>query len=151
MIVVNTTYQIAPWADILYAMDRNWWQKYLDKVKAEFQGLRMSPLSGIAGVNKIKFDHYQNSGVGAISLATHLGAKRIVMLGYDCQKTGGKAHWHGNHPQGLGNAGSIATWPGQFAKLAKDLAGKVDIVNCSRETALTMFDRRTLEEVLYES
>jgi hypothetical protein len=137
----------APWADILYAMDRNWWMKYLPQVKEEFQGIRCSPLTGIAGVKHIKFKHYQNSGVGAISLACHWGAKRIILLGYDCQKTGGKSHWHGNHPPGLGNAGSIGTWPGMFAKLKRDLAG-VEIINCTRETALTMFERRPLEEVL---
>lgn len=138
-----------PWADVLYAMDRNWWVRYAAQVEAECKGLRVSPLSGVRGVNKILFRHYQNSGCGAVSLAAHWGANRIILLGYDCQKTDGKAHWHGDHPKGLGNAGSIATWPGQFKKLAADLSG-LEIINCSRETALTMFDRRPLEEVLNE-
>ncbi len=131
-------------------MDRNWWEKYIERAKAEFHGLRFSPLTGIAGVRRIKFTHYQNSGVGAISLATYWGAKRVILLGYDCQKTGGKSHWHGDHPKGLGNAGSLGTWPGQFAKLATDLDNRVEIINCSRETALTMFERRPLDEVLNE-
>lgn len=131
-------------------MDRNWWDGYFIKNNKQFAGLKLTPLSGIKCAEKVKFEHYQNSGVGAISLAVHFGAKRIILLGYDCQKTGGKTHWHGNHPRGLGNAGSINTWPNQFAKLAKDLAGRAEIINCTRETALTMFERKPLDEVLNE-
>lgn len=149
VIVVNTTFELAPWADILYAMDRNWWEGYYKKNNKQFAGIRLSPLSGLTCATKIRFNHYQNSGVGAISLAAHLGAKRIILLGYDCQKTGGKTHWHGNHPKGLGNAGSIGTWPGMFERLKKDLNG-IEIVNCTRETALRMFERKPLEEVLNE-
>ena len=127
-------------------MDREWWKRYLEQAKAEFHGLRFSPLTGLAGVKHVKFVHGQNSGAGAISLANHWGAKRIILLGYDCQKTGGKSHWHGDHPRGLGNAGSIGTWPLQFYTLSKRI--NTEIINCSRETALTMFERRPLEEVL---
>jgi len=130
-------------------MDRNWWAKYIGLVMTDCEGLRISPLSGMAGVNKVLFRHYQNSGAGAVSLAAHWGAKRIILLGYDCQKTGGKSHWHGDHPKGLGNAGTIATWPTQFKKLETDLKG-IEIINCSRETALTMFERKPLAEVLNE-
>lgn len=147
VIVVNTTFEIAPWADILYAMDRNWWEKYFIKGEKRFDGLKLTPISGIKCAKKISFNHYQNSGVGAVSLAAHLGAARIILLGYDCQKTGGKSHWHGNHPAGLGNAGSIGTWPGMFEKLKKELAG-AEIINCTRETALTMFERKELSEAL---
>lgn len=72
------------------------------------------------------------------------------MLGYDCQRTGGKVHWHGDHPKGLGNAGSMPKWPQQFAKLKAAMAG-VEIINCSRETALTCFTRGDLETCLAEA
>lgn len=88
-----------------------------------------------------------NSGCGAISLACFAGARRVLMLGYDCQKTGGKTHWHGDHPKGLGNAGSVHKWPAQFASLKAKMSG-VEIINCSRETALTVFPRASLEQTL---
>ena len=131
-------------------MDRNWWENYFIKNNKYFAGRKLTPISGVKCAEKIRFTHYQNSGVGAISLATHMGARKIILLGYDCQKTGGKSHWHGNHPHGLGNAGSIGTWPQQFNKLKKDLGSMVEIVNCTRETALTMFERKPLDEVLNE-
>ena len=70
-----------------------------------------------------------------------------ALSGYDCQHTGGKAHWHGNHPKGLGNAGSVDKWPNQFRMLAARLPN-IKIINCTRETALNVFPRGTLEEVL---
>jgi len=96
------------------------------------------------------FRAFGNSGAGAIALAAKAGARRVLLLGYDCQKTGGKAHWHGDHPEGLGNAGSIHKWPAQFAQLKASMAG-VEIINCSRATALTCFPRQPLEAALADT
>lgn len=128
-------------------MDRDWWRAYRSEAAEAFSGALVSPLGNIQGVRTVRFGTYLNSGAGAIALAVHLGARRVVLLGYDCQKTGGKAHWHGDHPAGLGNAGSVGKWPGQFARLAADLKG-FDIVNATRQTALNCFARKPLEEAL---
>ncbi len=79
-------------------------------------------------------------------LAKLYGAKQVVLVGYDCQRTNGKAHWHGDHPETLGNAGSMPRWQQQFSDLAKAI--QMPVINCSRETALTMFPRKALEDVL---
>lgn len=128
-------------------MDRAWWKTYLDETQKTFLGFRCSPIGGLAGVHKIKFNHSLNSGAGAISLAAHWGAEKIILIGYDCQATGGKVHWFGNHPKGLGNAGSMSKWPAHFADVAKRNQ-HIDIVNCSRATALNMFKKAELDEVL---
>lgn len=128
-------------------MDRVWWRQYLEEARQSFTGQLVAPVAGIHGVCRAKFPQQLNSGAGAIALAAQLGARRIVLLGYDAQKTGGAAHWHEDHPAGLGNAGSVGKWPRQFAELAKSLAG-VEIINASRETALTCWPRMTLEEAL---
>lgn len=92
---------------------------------------------------------YGNSGAGAISLAARGGAKRIILLGYDCQHTGGKRHWHEDHPDRMGNADHkvLKLWGANFSKLAQDYSG-VEIINCSRQTALQCFEQKKLEEVL---
>jgi hypothetical protein len=134
-------------------MDRDWWDLHLTEVNETFRGQRFSnnPLSSRYNVTKLPndgtFKVYGNSGAAAINLAATSGAKRIIMLGYDCQKTGGKAHWHGDHPRLLGNAGRIENWPKRFQELRDDLTG-LNIVNCSRATALTMFSRMDLDEAL---
>jgi len=128
-------------------MDRDWWRMYREEAGNAFKGELVSPLPNCFGVRRIACGQYLNSGAGAIGLAVHMGAQRVILLGYDCQRTGGQAHWHGNHPKGLGNAGSINTWPAQFQKLARDLRN-FNIVNCTRETALTCFPRVELEKAL---
>lgn len=92
-----------------------------------------------------------NSGYQAINLAYHIGAKEIFLLGYDMQRTGGLNHWHPDHPKGWANGGDYADWRKRLAELSADLTSAgVKVVNCSRETALTCFDRSTIFEVSHE-
>lgn len=128
-------------------MDRDWWRHHIDEVRDAFGGQLLTSLAHCYGAQSIKVGDYKNSGAAAIVAAVHSGAQRIILLGYDCQRTGGKTHWHGDHPKGLGNAGSLDKWPAQFAKLARDLRN-FDIMNCTRETALTCFPRVPLERAL---
>lgn len=129
-------------------MDRAWWNKYAAEIAAQFKGALVSQLERQRGVQCVQFPTRPNSGAGAIALAVHWGAERVIMLGYDCQKTNGQAHWHGDHPAGLGNAGMVHKWPEQFRALAQALPAGVEVFNCSRTTALDVFPRRKLEEVL---
>ena len=69
------------------------------------------------------------------------------MLGFDCQHTGGQAHWHGNHPRGLANARQIDRWPDLFKSLRNDHPD-AEIINASRVTALDCFPRANIEELL---
>ncbi len=137
---------MTPWADALYAMDRVWWNAY-GKEAASFAGLKCTPITGIAGTQRVHAMGSQNSGAGAIVLAVTFGARRVILLGYDCQHTDGKAHWHADHPKTMGNAGSVDKWPKQFADIAKKFSG-IDIVNCTRSTALSCFKRAELESEL---
>jgi len=152
VIVANTTYQIAPWADALFAIDLDWWKLHIKEINQDFKGSRFTVHPDASRFHAIKlptpeFKTYGNSGAGCISLAVQANAKRIILLGFDCQKTGGKAHWHGNHPSSLHNAGVIEDWHKRFADQAKDFRD-IEIINCSRETALTCYHRSKLEDVL---
>lgn len=138
-----------PWADGLFAMDREWWKTYIDEVNQNFMGERFSNNShqGNYRTTRITAKCYANSGAGAIVTAIVGGAKRVIMLGYDCQHTSGLTHWHGDHPKHLGNANRVSCWADKFAELAKDYSG-VEILNASRETALTCFPRKGLKQCL---
>lgn len=154
-IVTNTTFRLAPWADVLFGFDSKWWKEYGNEVAGVFKGDRVTcsvvgHSLGIATMHQQHwFRHFNNSGASAISLAIIGGAKRVILLGYDCQKTDGKTHWHGDHPRALGNAHSLPNWPRFFANVAK-YAKTVDIpvLNCSRATALACFPRVELENVI---
>lgn len=155
VVVTNTTFRIAPWADYLYAMDRKWWEHHLKEVRSVFQGKLVSNSAhskqlGLTHTGELfkRFEPCQNSGAAAISLAVRLGASRVIMLGYDCGiPKGEKAHWHGDHPKPLGNCGSARRWPDQFKKL-RDTYKTADIVNASRSTMLSVFPRMALEDAL---
>lgn len=149
VVVVNTTFRLAPWADALFAMDRTWWAAHWQEVGEVFTGRRYTinklPVNwGVTALSRV--NGFGNSGAAAISLAVNKGASRVVLLGYDCQHTRGETHWHGAHPAGLGNAATVARWPAKFEQLAKALKARAQIVNASRETALTCFERVELED-----
>lgn len=90
-----------------------------------------------------------NSGYQSIGLAWSWGAARIVLTGYDMQKTGGKSHFHGDHKGGLPGLGNLPDWCRRMVPLATDLRAKgIDVVNATRVTALTCFRRATIKEAL---
>jgi hypothetical protein len=154
VIVTNTTFRLCPWADALFGYDVNWWTWHINEVRATFRGMLFAHGSNHAKHVQSASAHpryrdFYNSGACAIALVVACGAKRVVMLGYDCQLTGGKTHHHGNHPQAKGfwNCGSLKRWPEDFAKLAQWARG-TEIVNASRVSALECFPRVTLEDAL---
>jgi hypothetical protein len=141
-------FQSAPWADALYALDAPWWKRYARDVIASFPGEAFSGKRR-PGAKEAPSPHFSNSGTAALALAAHFGARRILMVGYDCQYTGGKTHSHGDHPPELGNAKSVNEWPERFAKCAAHLARLgVEVINCTRSTRLECFPRGDLEQEL---
>ena len=155
VIVCNNTFEIYPEADILYAYDAKWWSSYEEKVKT-FTGLKVTHNANmyrdVLCLNEqIWFEPYGNSGAAAISLAINMGAKNIILLGYECSKTNNKSHWHDDHQEdkGLSNCRSIDRWPKQFEKVANHAwYNEVNIINCSRNTALKCFKLGVLSYAL---
>ncbi len=90
-----------------------------------------------------------NGGYQAMNLVYLLGARKIILLGFDMQRTEGKSHWHGDHPGQLNRSSAYPTWIQNFNILARDLrdAG-VDVVNATRATALHCFKQVNLEDAL---
>lgn len=150
VIVANTTFRMAPWADAVFAMDRKWWTTHYDEVCESFEGWRLTTasLEGMV-VEKVSITQYRNSGANCVSVAAKAGAKEIVLLGYDCMRSEGKTHWHGSHPEGMSDAKTIKLWPLIFDRLAKDMKRQgVRVVNASTSTALKCFERTELADVL---
>lgn len=161
VIVVNTSYQLAPWADALWATDAQWWQWHPEAVACA--GLKFSlGLGGTLpqGVGRLRNDGYtglcldpsgirngRNGGYAAVNLSVHLGASRIVLLGYDMQPSEGREHWHPEHPIPLSN--QYTSWRRHFETLVEPLrrAG-VTVLNASRRTALECFPVVSLEQAL---
>lgn len=125
----------------MWTYDENAAKKYgLNHAKADTQG---------RGLGKEQIYTGGNSGYQVINLAYLLGAGKIILLGYDMQMTGGKSHWHGDHPRNLNRSLALANWVKNFKVLARDLSeAGVEVINATRETALDCFKRAKLEECL---
>lgn len=155
-IVTNATFRAAPWADVLFGFDSRFWRAYIDEVRSVFGGqmVCMSQTAVPLGVQTTQgsawFRGMGNSGSGAIAFALGGRAAKVVLLGFDCSiGADGRKHWHGNHDHGLANCTSIARWPAQFkavGQMARRLG--VPVINASRRTSLTCFERMDLEEAL---
>jgi hypothetical protein len=147
IIAVNNSWRAID-CDVLYASDYAWWKRYVPELTS--QGERWS--NNKKAVVDFGCHHFAaaigcNSGLAAIHLAMHFGAARILLLGYDCSPTGGTLHWHGHHVRcNNPNAISFRMWQKQFRQTHRHVRDRV--INCSRETALTVFKRDTLENQL---
>lgn len=91
-----------------------------------------------------------NSGMQAINLAYHWGARRLVLVGFDMRADLG-LHWHGRHPAGLNNPTpkSLARWRERLDRQAPRLAAAgVTVINASPVSALSAYPRLTLDAAL---
>lgn len=161
VIAINTTYKLAPWADMLYACDEKVWDWH--EGAPDFAGLKVTQdeaaadrwgLLWVKGINERGLSvepgvvHTgKNSGYQAINIATLLGVTTIYLCGFDLKiGANGASHWHGDHPNGIRS--TYAPWRPLFDDLAHDaeLLG-IKIFNCSDDSALTSFQRCSLSEV----
>ncbi|MEH4985930.1 hypothetical protein ACOY5P_03390 [Enterobacter asburiae] len=152
IIAVNSSWRAVPDCQHIYAADFAWWEHYYHSLgsSAELwtQSRRANTRFGVKLFRPSESGSF-NSGQRAIQLAAHLGAERVILLGYDCTLANG-AHWHGRHPATMHNPvpREVGRWHSDFSSLAGALPG-VEIINASRETALTCFKRSPLEAALY--
>lgn len=158
VIAINNAYELAPWADILYAGDRQWWDWH--EGCPEFTGIKVCIDEGackkyglfyIGSDSKVGLSTDQtfintgrNSGFAAVNIAYLAGAARIVLIGYDMKfHRDGRSHWFGDHPNLVRS--NYNNFISQFDKVADQ--NLVDIVNCTPKSALKCFRIAELEDV----
>lgn len=149
-IAVNSSWKIAPFADVLYAGDACWWDEYGAEVTIPAE--RWTCSRQAAAKHKIKLHSAYgpyNSGSRAIQFALERGATRVLLLGYDCSVEDG-SHWHGDHERTKNpTPDRVRLWHRQFAAVALQAkVRKAQVVNCSRKTALSAFPRGNLVQEL---
>lgn len=146
-IVINSSWKIARFAEVLLAGDGAWWEAYGAEVDIPARRVCCSQ----ATANRLGLEYFKpalphwNSGMVAIWLAQSIGAERIVLLGYDCKMQKGLRHWHGDHDRTKNPAPQmIKGWTRNFARMPV----KVPVVNATRDTAITRWPRIPLESSL---
>lgn len=160
VIVVNNTFRLAPWADLLYAADARWWDVYKREALA-FDGLKVcieeTPFPEVLVLNKTGergFDPNpgnlrtgKNSGYQAVHLAIHTGVKTILLCGFDMH--GG--HWHGEHqnPLRATDKDVYPYWIEEFRILQKEMPATVQVLNCTPDSAMKCFPLVDLSKALF--
>lgn len=169
VMAINDAWRLAPWADCLYSSDRRWWPFY--KGVPSFTGLKFgigsgqmkcNPFREYPEIRVLKNTGYtgleldpgglrngRNSGFAAVNLAVHLGAKRILLLGYNMSAARG-AHFFGDHPVGLmQNTGLYPGFRRTFDSIVEPLKVLgVEVFNCTEHSSLSAFPMAPLRDVL---
>lgn len=162
--MINDGYRIAPWADALVALDTDWWHVHRgapaftgqrfssDPDVRDRYGARYVPSIIREGLS-LSWDeaHFgTDSGYWAIQIAVLMGARRILLLGYDMgHAEDGRTHWFGDHQNPLRNCSPYELFLERYATLpAWCAANGVEIINCTRRTRLVCFPRASIRECL---
>jgi hypothetical protein len=154
-VAVNDAYRMAPWADVLYFCDAQWWSWHkaalagwqgeivrLESPEHDFGDPRIKVLRncGTDGFTEQR-DGVMNglgSGYQALHMVAHRGASEIYLLGFDCKTVNGKKHFFGEHPNRSNQP--LEQWVIRFNGLASILKAKgVRVINCTPGSALTCF------------
>ena len=121
IIGINVAYRLGDWVSLMFCGDRNFVLHH-EKALQNYKGIKVCCHSivdkperknnwkftpkddrkpyGITE-NPYKVSWNLNSGAAAISLAYHLGAKRIILLGFDMNLEKGYQHFHDAYKRGI--------------------------------------------------
>ena len=173
VIGINTAFLIGDWIDIVFFGDGGFYfqnktaldrypkvkisssphiikkspydMKYVPRNASHREGISTKP-------NTVSWN--LNSGAASISVAYHLGVKRIYLLGFDMYAgETGNQHWH-RHYMAPGIVKDLKKVPFRrhlpsFPHIANDAKSlKVKIINVSQNSKITVFEKKTIQEIL---
>ena len=108
----------------------------------DYNLIRMDSKNG-KGLGEDCLHYGGNSGYQAVNLAYLLGAKTILLLGFDMFGT----HYFGEHKYGLNNDSPYKRFIESFCTINVK-KHNIEVINCSRQSALEYFPRTTIDKVL---
>lgn len=179
VIGVNNAYLLGDWVDACWFGDCKWYNWHRKRLQL-YNGIvahtcpsgQKKGLPGFHFYARDRKKHYgitvklkhiswnNNSGISAINFAYHMGAKRIILLGFDmCDSPTGQTHYHGGHTEQIRTAKykqnkrkNVRPYPRfltAFPTVAKDAKTLgLEIINTSMDSVITEFPKQLLEEVV---
>ena len=162
VIVINSSYQVFPAAQFLLFADVRWWLDHLKALKS-FNGKIISTHSAASGLANLY--HMQRKATpgladdpgqlmvknttltGAINLAVHHAARKIVLLGIDQSNApDGRTHHHEPH-RWKQQANCYMRQQRDLPAIAEGLKTRnIECVNASARTVLTLWPVVRLED-----
>lgn len=150
VVAVSDAFVFAPWAEALASQDLAWWKAR--PLASDFRGRKfcgaMEPPEGVALLPDLPSGC--NSGVLGIRVARHLGAKRIVLLGFDGHGT----HFFGPHTGTLKETTELRR-RAHFEQHRQEAHAcqwhGVEVWNCTPGTVIDAYPTTTLQMALQSS
>jgi hypothetical protein len=162
-VVVKSSYELAPWADVLYGLDRGWW--IARRGAPKFKGLKVTPSPQAARVFGLRYvklktgariirepigtlgcglrDGGGHSGWQAINLAIQFGATRIVLVGFDM----GGIQWKPNDPGTVKpDHKRMKRWREEMDAAVGEFTG-IEVINATPGSALRAYPFKPLQEL----
>lgn len=148
VVAVSDAWRVAPWAAALASTDAAWWLANHEAL--EFDGPKfgaMPSFRAVPGVEIMPVDTGTNSGLLGLMVAVKLGAKRVLLCGFNMSHPG--EHFFGRHqlPLKSTTAARQEVFKRQFANYRPR---GVEIINCTPNSALDAYPRGDLEDCLAE-
>ena len=169
VILTNNAYQLAPWADFLFFMDKEWIEKHYEHIRKlhcikftimrgtgkyqQTMNLKFIERGARNGFShrKDRLNHGGNSGFCAVNLAYLFGATRIVLVGFDMKAVNKQHNFHNQHKRKM----PFSIYQDDYIKSFSTLEGckkfGVEILNATEGSALTYFPFINLEEFVNAS
>ena len=173
VLCINTSFQIAPWADGLYFADQRWFEHHAEAVK-QFPGLKVTIENSHSVVerdptikvmrnddHRAKTNHGlctepdglrtgRNSGHQGMNLLYHLGVRRILMIGFDLRVVEDKRWWFKEYGWNSGSPNIYKnTFIPRFFSLTVPMKeARIEVINCTIGSALKCWPIVPLHEAL---
>lgn len=161
----NDAYQLGhELVDYCHFTDLKWWQEHQQKLAAYSGTLttcqRLVPdraikllkgrPAGIEFKNRQMIGVNRNTGLGAINIAVHMGARRIVLLGFDMGGLNAH-HWY-DRPEGGDRGPTYRMHRRHALEVWEDLQahGGIRVINASPASTLPFWPQCTPKEALME-
>jgi len=175
---INHAFELGPWVDVCWYGDKGFYENNANLFRT-YKGiiatcctcrpaeqnprvryLGRSKIFGIEAKRKTHVAWNHNSGASGINFAYHLGAKKVVLLGFDMKNpddpTDRQTHWHNRYKTVYEGPGKIRDpYEKRFLKGFKIMAEEIqdldfEIINATEGGALEVFPRKPLKQVCEE-
>lgn len=144
VVAVSDAYELAPEARAVASTDSAWWAEHPVALHHPGRKFCAAPsFQPVAGVERLPVTSHTNSGLLGVMVAIKLGAKRVLLLGFDMHGE----HYFGRHAAPLKNTTEM-----RFAQFKRQFAAYrplgVEIINCTPGSELSCYPRGKLESYL---
>lgn len=164
VVVINSSYEIAPWADILFFGDTRWWMHNQKDVLSKFRNGMMITVSRSVKHPRVKnmarcappgltdipsvLTMERTSLTAVLNLMKHFKVRGIGLLGIDNKTQGRQVHHHTPHPWAQRPGWELAQRNELKSTVIPLQDEGIKVWNLSPVSAIDFWPHRTLQEVL---